>query len=212
MVAPLKLADTSEPATSARDRQEVRVKVLIRTVKLLAGERELVGILLDVSRTGMQLKLFKGLPEGQPLAIELEDHQRLPVSLVWRKGDHAGFSFDQPVDLDQLINPGDGRKPHRQVRLRFCTDGRITADGVSHPMRFENVSQCGARCECEAYLAIGQLVRIETDDLAPHYAKVRWRSRPSYGLVFEDVLNMGELVQLISADLPDAAAALPLTA
>lgn len=197
------------PPDAAGEREQPRVTVLVRTVKLIADERELVGVLLDVSRGGVQVKLFKHLPSGAALALELENGERLPLELVWQRGDHAGLRFAAPVDVAAVMQTGDGINPHRQIRLRFCKDGEIIASGVSHPMRFANVSQCGACCECETHLAIGQLVQLETDGLAPHYATVRWRRRPSYGLVFEDLLNMGQLAGLIAPDLPDAAGAEP---
>jgi len=52
---------------------------------------------------------------------------------------------------------------------------------------------------------MNELVRLETGVTPPLYAKVRWRSHPRYGLVFEHTFRLEELAR-ISAPLQFAQA------
>ncbi|MEP6868430.1 MAG: hypothetical protein ABJA20_07925, partial [Novosphingobium sp.] len=71
----------------------------------------------------------------------------------------------------------------------------LTVDGQIIPISFANISQQGACIECSASLAIDQLVAIDMGVLTPTFAKVRWRNRPQYGLIFEQIYRFEELAR-----------------
>jgi hypothetical protein len=78
-------------------------------------------------------------------------------------------------------------------------------------VRFHDISQQGACIECEKWLAMNELVRLDTGVMPSLYAKVRWRDHPRYGLVFEQTFKLDELARIsaplqLSQALTEAAA------
>ena len=121
------------------------------------------------------------------------------VHPVWHRDNEAGFAFSRPVDVAQLINEA-GEYPKRGLRLGLCFPVRVSTLTQSCEGVVENLSQQGARFECEALLAIDQTVRIEAPDVSGALrevrAKVRWRRGKSYGVVFDDTFTLGDFARL----------------
>jgi hypothetical protein len=119
---------------------------------------------------------------------------------VWVRGHEAGFEFTRPVDVAQLINEA-GQYPKRGIRLDLVFP--ITVRTLTQQCEgvIENVSQQGARFECDGLFAIDQSLRIEGADLTGEFrkevrAKVRWRRNSHYGVVFDDTFTLGDFARL----------------
>ncbi|MBX9663796.1 PilZ domain-containing protein, partial [Novosphingobium sp.] len=95
--------------------------------------------------------------------------------------------------------------PKRQIRLQIALSGVLHSGGEAVPVLFHNLSQQGACVELDKWLLMNELVRLETGVSEPLYAKVRWRSHPRYGLIFEHTFRLEELAR-ISAPLQFAQA------
>lgn len=187
----------SLPVDDGDDRRSAsRFTLLIRAAKLVHGDAEYICVIRDASQTGVKLRLFKDLPPGISLELELANGERFPVEKVWARDGFAGFRFPEDIALDRLIEVDRGRFPGRKLRVRTVMEGTIVCNGERHAITFDNISQQGAAIICETHLAIDQLVRVETSTLPPVYAKVRWRKTPQYGLIFEHTLSFDALAQL----------------
>lgn len=184
----------------AEMRAAPRFTLLIRAAKLIVDGREFLCILRDASATGVKVRLFTPIPDHKSLAIELGNGDRHDARLVWTTEDHAGLQFLQEVDVQRLIDERGGHYPRRQVRLRIVLDAVLHSGGESVHVQFHDISQQGACLECEKWLLMNELVRLETGVMQPIYAKVRWRNHPRYGLVFEQTFKLDELAR-ISAPL-----------
>ena len=118
---------------------------------------------------------------------------------VWNRDNEAGFAFTQPVDVGQLVNES-GDYPKRGLRLGLCFPVRVSTLSMACEAVVENLSQQGARIECDALLAIDQAVRIAAPDLVGTLrevrAKVRWRRGRHYGVVFDDTFTLGDFARL----------------
>ena len=192
--------DTAARSTGADMRAAPRFTLLIRAAKLIVDGGEFLCILRDASATGVKIRLFTPIPDHQTLAIEMGNGDCHPARLVWTTGDHAGLQFLQEVDVQRLIDEGEGPHPRRQVRLRLVLDAVLHSGGESVHVQFNDISQQDACIECEKWLMVHELVRLDTGVMAPIYAKVRWRNHPRYGLVFEQTFKLDELAR-ISAPL-----------
>lgn len=190
----------TEEEQGAEQRAAPRFTLLIRAAKLIADGREYLCIIRDASTTGVKVRLFTPLPDHEELSIELASGDRYPISLMWTDADYAGFHFDQPIDIERLIDERSANLPRRQVRLRIALDAILHSGGEAARIGFQDISQQGACVECDKWLLMNELVRIETGILPPIYAKVRWRSHPRYGLLFERTFKLDELAR-ISAPL-----------
>ncbi|MDP3677382.1 MAG: PilZ domain-containing protein [Novosphingobium sp.] len=59
-----------------------------------------------------------------------------------------------------------------------------------------DISQHGACIVSDEYLAIDERIRIKGDSLPELTARVRWRRRPLYGLIFEQTFRFDDLARL----------------
>jgi len=184
-------------ASPGRDlRSAPRYALLIRTAKIIADGREFLCIIRDASATGLKIRLFSDLPQARYLAVELVTGDRYPVELVWQADDYAGVRFPEEIDVEKLLDDSRGRYPKRQIRLQIVLSGVLHSGGEAVSVVFHNLSQQGACVESEKWLLMNELVRIETGVTPPLYAKVRWRSHPRYGLIFEHTFRLEELARI----------------
>lgn len=195
----------SDVPSGAELRVAPRYALLIRTAKIIADGREFLCIIRDASTTGLKVRLFTALPHAHDMTVELTTGDRFPVALVWQADEHAGLRFLEEIEIERLLDETRGAFPKRQVRLQILVSGVLHSGGEAVPVTFRNLSQQGACLECDKWLLMNELVRIETGVTAPIYAKVRWRSHPRYGVIFEQTFKLDELAR-ISAPLQFAQA------
>ena len=182
-------------------REERRHTVLLRTAKFIADELEFLCIIRDVSGSGVKLQLFHPVPRASSFVLEMPNGDRHSIELVWSEGEFSGFRFLDGSDGTQFIQtPADGNA-RKYIRLQNCVQGILKADGQITPISFINISQQGACIECDLPLALDQLVIADTGLLPPTFAKVRWRKRPHYGLIFEQVFRFEELARRLASSV-----------
>lgn len=185
----------AEP-TGVDQRAAPRFTLMLRAAKLIVDGLEFLCIIRDASATGVKVRLFAPVPAHEALHIELANGERIAAELVWSDGDYAGLRFTGSVDVERLIDESTGAFPRRQVRLRVAFEAMVHSGGAAVPAVFRDISQQGGCIECDKWLLTNELVRIETTFTPPIYAKVRWRSHPRYGLVFEHTFRLDELARL----------------
>jgi hypothetical protein len=191
--------DQQPKGSTVEQRAAPRFTLLIRAAKLVSAQGEFVCVIRDVSQTGVSMRLFHALPQGEDFELHMPAGAVYPIVRVWNRGNEAGFRFAQPVDVGELINES-GNYPKRGLRLGLRFAARLTALTQAYPAQVENLSQQGARITCNALLAIDQSVRIEAPEafgvLRTVRAKVRWRRGQSYGLVFDDTFALSEFARM----------------
>lgn len=186
------------PEPQSEERRAPRFTLLIRAAKLVTSHGEFVCVVSDVSETGVAVKLFHDMPTGDPVELHMPGGGVYELKNVWEKDNQAVFQFAEPVDVGRLVNEV-GQYPKRGLRLGLSFPIRIktltqTAEGI-----VENLSQQGARFECDSLFAIDQTLRIESVDggvvLKEIGAKVRWRREKQYGVVFDDTLTLSDFAR-----------------
>jgi hypothetical protein len=188
--------------TGGRSDQEQRAAprftLLIRAAKLVIDDtREFLCIIRDVSATGVKVRLFTPLPDDcHSILVEMSNGDRYPVEIVWIEGEHAGLRFLGEVDLEALLDETSGAYPKRQVRVRVQLDAILHSGGAAVSVAVLDMSQRGAKIVSDKWLLMNELVRIETGVMPALYAKVRWRSHPHYGLLFEQTFQLDELARI----------------
>jgi hypothetical protein len=180
-------------------RKSPRFTLLIQTAKLISSRGEFLCIVRDASCDGVRIRHFGQLPDERFLEFELANAEGFPVELVWQDEEYAGLKFPAEVDLDRIVKLSNENLPRRRLRLRTVLEGTLSFGGLSCPVTIRNISQQGAGIECREKLAIEQLVKLETDELEPIFAKVRWRKGLDYGLVFEETLNHARLARIVAS-------------
>jgi hypothetical protein len=190
---------TQAPDSGTDPRSAPRFTLLIRAAKLISSQGEFVCVIRDVSETGASVRLFHALPSGDPLELHMPGGGVYELRAVWERENEAGFQFVSPVDVGRLINEA-SEYPRRGLRLGLCfpiTVGTLTQRCEAI---VENLSQQGARFECDGLFAIDQTVRIETQEGGAQFkevrAKVRWRRGHHYGVVFDDTFTLADFARL----------------
>ena len=188
-------APSQEPTErdgSAEARAAPRFTLLMRAAKLLAPQGQFLCVIRDVSATGVSLRGFHHLPQGDGLQLELQSGERYTIEEVWNRGVEAGYRFDREVEVAELLaEPSD--YPKRPLRLDVSLPLRIESTGHVLEGDLVNISQQGACIECATFLAIDQPLRLVSRRLPDIHAKGRWRDRQHYGLSFDTTFNLREL-------------------
>ena len=184
---------------NAELRAAPRLTLLIRAAKLVSPNGEFVCVIRDVSETGVSVRLFHKLPSGSPIELHMPGGGSYEIEPIWERGNEAGFQFAKSVDVKQLINEA-GEYPKRGLRLEVFFPIRVSTLTQRSEGLVANLSQQGARFECEGLFAIDQNLRIETLEPVPEFkearAKVRWRRDKEYGVVFDDTFTLGDFARL----------------
>ncbi|MEM7690016.1 MAG: PilZ domain-containing protein [Pseudomonadota bacterium] len=183
----------------AEQRSAPRFTLLIRAAKLVSPNGEFVCVIRDVSETGISVRLFHALPSGSPLELHMPGGGSYEVEPKWERGNEAGFAFADTVEVQRLINEA-GDYPKRGLRLGVCFPIRVSTLTQRCEGLVVNLSQQGARFECDGLFAIDQNLRIQSLEKVPEFsearAKVRWRRDHEYGIVFDDTFTLGDFARL----------------
>lgn len=191
-------ADDKTVASESDQRAAPRYASLIRAAKLVCGQGEFLCVIRDVSASGISLRTFHALPSDPTLALELQNGETYEIREVRRSGREASYRFARQVAVERLIQEA-WNFPKRQLRLNICIPLNISSLTQKAQAVTLNLSQQGARIECEAVFAIDQMVRIESEHFPETRAKVRWRKDANYGLVFENTFSLRDFSMLAAA-------------
>ena len=182
-------ADAREPC---EERVAPRFTLLIRSAKLVSPLGEFIVVIRDVSSSGISLRGFHRLPTEGPLTLELQTGESHEIEHIWTRGSEAGFRFVEPVEVRDLVAEA-GRYPKRQLRLQLQFPITVFSRLQQFRAQLVNISQQGARIECDSLFAIDQPLRIKSENLPEIVARVRWRRNDTYGLVFDDTFSLKQL-------------------
>lgn len=179
---------------SAESRILPRYNLLIRPAKLVTTTAEYLCILRDVSPGGFKARTFHKIRQQGQMILELGNGDRYDVERVWERDDHSGFRFVTAVPVEYLLNE-EGLFRKRPVRLKMNLPGLVVAGREQAPVIVRDLSQQGARLECEAEWALDRQVRLEIAGLPAIISKVRWRRPGAIGLIFEQTFKLDELAR-----------------
>ncbi|QKG70814.1 PilZ domain-containing protein [Erythrobacter mangrovi] len=185
----------SSSATASDQRGAPRFTSLIRAAKLVCGQGEFVCVVRDVSATGVSLRTFHGLPTDQQIALELQNGEIYEMTQVRADGFDGSYRFESVVPVERLVHEN-WAFPKRQLRLNLAMPLTVSTLSQKANAYMLNLSQQGARIECESVFAIDQTVRIENEFMPEIRAKVRWRRDANYGLAFDTFFSLREFALL----------------
>ncbi|MEP3051985.1 MAG: PilZ domain-containing protein [Erythrobacter sp.] len=187
----------SECEAVAEKRVAPRFTLLIRAAKLISGQGEFVCVIRDVSETGVSVRLFHDLPSGETLELHMPGGGSYEIRNVWHRGNEAGFEFTHSVDVARLIDEA-GEYPRRGLRVGLFIPVKVSTLSQTCDGFIENLSQQGARIECDGLFAIDQGLQISGEDFKEVRAKVRWRRDNQCGVVFDDTFTLGDFARLVA--------------
>lgn len=200
------LVDDPPPQRLQRREGERHLSLLRVGMLDVAGRRELC-LVRNVSAGGMMIRVYSDIDAGERAIVELKQGEPIAGVVRWAESSCIGVHFDSPIDVFGLISTSlEGPRP-RMPRIAVDRTAWLRVQGEA-PVRarVSDISQGGARVEASGLLPVGAHVVVSIEGLAPQPAVVRWNEHGVYGLTFNRILALPELVAWLQASEPPALA------
>jgi hypothetical protein len=185
----------SEAAPKPAERRDgERHLTLFRVGAIIVADRRELCLIKNVSAGGMLIRAYSQLDVGAAVAIEMKQGEIIDARVSWTQDDCAGIEFNAPVDVVDLLSSSmEGPRP-RMPRIEVCCIASVRQDGNVYGMRARDVSQGGIKVDSDRDLKIGADVVVTLPGLAPIQGVVRWKAPGSYGITFNRLVALSNLV------------------
>lgn len=179
----------------AERREGERHMTLFRVGTVAIGDRRELCLIKNISSGGMLIRAYCALEPGIRLSVELKRGDQMKGTVSWTSGNSVGIVFDEPIDVVELLASSmDGPRPRMpRVEVRCITSLRQGSN--VYGMRARDISQGGLKVETNRDLEIGCDVVVTLPGLPPQLGVVRWQEAGCYGITFNRLLALSELVQ-----------------
>lgn len=186
------LNDAPPPADDRRDGE--RHLTLFRVGSLSIGERRELCLIKNISAGGMLVRAYCPIDLGTRLSVELKSGEPITGAVRWVDGNSVGVEFDEKVDIvDLLATSEEGPRP-RMPRVEVSCVGWLREDGDVQRVTTCDVSQGGLKITSDRPVTIGADVTVSLPGLAPQPGVVRWQDGRFYGVTFNKVLPLPQLI------------------
>jgi hypothetical protein len=184
-----------EPPPQPERRTDERHLTLFRVGSILVDGRRELCLVKNISAGGALIRAYCRLKADLEIRIELKEQQPVSGRVNWVKGTDAGITFDERVDIvDLLKSNGDGPRP-RMPRVEVRCVVFVREGATTNRARLINISQGGLSVESENVLTVGSDVTITLPGFQPQAAVVRWSEGSRYGISFNTVLPLAGLTE-----------------
>jgi hypothetical protein len=186
--------EAPSPASDSDRRGGDRLTTLYRVGSILIDRRRELCLIKNISAGGMMIRLYCTVAENSPVTIELKSGQPISGTISWVREHHAGISFDQPIDvIDILSSSMRGPRP-RMPRVEINCFATVRDGANSLRVQVCDVSQGGAKITCDTLLPQGADVIVTLPGLPPQPGLACWTDGGFTGITFNRLLPLGELV------------------
>ncbi len=183
------------PRAPADRRDGDRLMTLYRVGSLSIDQRRELCLIKNISAGGMMVRAYCVIVEGTRLTVEFKSGQPIAGVVSWSRDVHVGISFDQPIDvLDLLTTSLDGPRP-RMPRIEVEAFATLREGASTYRMRVCDVSQGGLKIRCETRLVPGSDVIVTLAGIDPQPGVVRWVDGDLMGLTFNRMIDLPTLVE-----------------
>ncbi len=183
------------PSRPIRRRADERQLSLLRVVTLITASRREMCLVRNVSAGGMMIQNYSRLCEGDRVTIELKPDDPLDGVVRWVEDGCFGLHFDKPVDVIRMVSISlEGPRP-RMPRIAVDRVAWVREkDGPRLRARITDISQGGTGIELADKLPVDVHVVVSIEGLQLQPAVVRWTEDGAYGLTFNHIIALPELM------------------
>lgn len=186
------LSDRAPDPAERRDGE--RYLTLFRVGSVMIGDRRELCLIKNISAGGMMIRPYCKLEEGTRVSVELKRGEQIPGLISWVRDDSAGVEFERPIDVVELLASSmEGPRP-RMPRVEVRCIASVRQGSNVYGMRAHDISQGGIKVESNRDLEVGAEVLVTLPGLPSKSAVVRWREVNAYGITFQRLLALQELV------------------
>jgi hypothetical protein len=187
------LSDHTPDPVERRDGE--RYLTLFRVGTIMIQDRRELCLIKNISAGGMMIRPYCKLESGTPVSVELKRGEQISGTVSWVRGDSAGVSFDESIDVVELLASSmEGPRP-RMPRVEVRCIASVRQGSNVYGMRAHDVSQGGLKVESNRDLDVGAEVLVTLPGLPSREAVVRWRDGRTYGITFRRLIALAELVE-----------------
>jgi hypothetical protein len=190
------LYSLSDQAPGPAERREgERHLTLFRVGSIMIGDRRELCLIKNISAGGMMIRAYCSLETGTGISVELKRGEQIHGKVSWVRGDAAGITFDECVDVVELLATSmDGPRP-RMPRVEVRCIASVRQGSNVYGMRAHDISQGGLKVESNRDVEIGSEVMVTLPGMPSKIGTVRWREGSCYGITFNRLVALAELVQ-----------------
>lgn len=183
-------------APTQPDRRESdRYLSLLRVGAIVVDGRRELCLIRNISAGGIMIRAYSDIPLAKPLTIELKQGDPVCGVVRWNHDGLTGVTFDEPIDVVQLLAPAvDGPRP-RLPRIEVDCTAWVRQDGDVIRTRVINISQGGICVDARSPLTAGAHVVVTLPGLTPAPGVVKWSAGSTYGIGFNRPLVLSNLVE-----------------
>jgi hypothetical protein len=191
------MSDDPPPETDRRT--DERHLTLFRVGTIILGDQRELCLVKNLSGGGALVRVYCTIECETRLHIELKEQQPIPGKVTWVRGGDVGITFDEPVDVVEILTTSaDGPKP-RMPRIETNCVCFVREGAVVNRVVLLNISQGGLSVESPNNLTVGGHVTVSLPGLRPQGATVRWNDGSRYGISFNTVLPLAGLVDWLQS-------------
>ncbi len=170
---------------------------LLRVGALIVDGRRELCLIRNISAGGMMIRPYSPIEVGTSVSVELKHGVTVTGESQWTDDGLIGVSFDQPIDVVALLTQSaDGPQP-RMPRIALDCLVWVRQDADLHRSRGINISQGGVCVRMEAEVGIDAHVIVSTPGFAASAGVVKWRDGDFYGIGFNRVLPVDQLMEFL---------------
>ena len=184
-------------------RHDERYLSLLRVGALIIGTRRELCLIRNISAGGMMIRPYSAIEQGTRLSVELKQGNMVSGIAQWAENGLIGITFDTQIDVVALLTPpGAGPQP-RMPRIELDCSALVRHDGNVYRTRAINVSQGGICLESWAVFPLGADVVVSLEGLPSAAGVVKWQDGDSYGIGFNRVYPVNELMNFLQNQQQD---------
>lgn len=186
-------APTIDDASERRDGE--RHLTLYRVGSMIVEGRRELCLIKNISAGGMMVRLYGPVADDTRAIVELKCGQQVQGRICWTRNNLAGVTFDEPVDIiDLLSSSSQGPRP-RMPRIALDHAATLRQDANVVRATLCDISQGGAKLRCAEPLELDGNIVLSLSGLEPRQGVVRWQNGEFAGINFNGLLPLGELVR-----------------
>ena len=192
------LYSLSQDAPARPDRRSgERYLSLLRVGALLIDGRRELCLVRIVSAGGMMIRPYSTISAGTAVTVELKHGETVSGVARWIEEGLIGIAFDQPIDVVALLTSSEDGPQPRMPRIELSCTAWVREDADIYRTRTVNISQGGMCVEGDPRLNVDAKVILSLAGLGPIDARVKWKEGDRYGIGFNRVLAVNELMSFL---------------
>jgi hypothetical protein len=163
---------------------------------LIEGRRELC-LVRNVSAGGMLIRPYSPIAADAEVSVELKHGETVNGVTRWTEDGLVGIAFDEPIDVVALLTTSEDGPQPRMPRIELSCTAWVREDADIYRTRTLNISQGGMCVEGDPRLRADTKVIVSLAGLGPIPGLVKWKDGDRYGIGFNRVLPVNELMSFL---------------